>query len=251
MGKIYAGVNGNAEEIVKIYVGNNAGKARRIRKVYAGMNGVAELIWEGGILPSTYQQVEYIESSGTQYIDTGVPAKVTNDAGLVVRLDMEFVTVPSNGVIFGVRNTTGNTRISCGYYSGKWSLGYGNYYTGGTAATAGTKYLVYMMYTIGSQRVIVSGTDMVTRTDSTERDYSGKTFYIFRCNAASSSNANPTSMRLYYCHIIQNGRLRQFYPCYRRSDHAVGLYDMENGVFYGNAGTGAFTAGPDYVGELP
>ena len=52
-------------------------------------------------------------------------------------------------------------------------------------------------------------------------------------------------MRLYSC-IIYNGDtpIRKFIPC-KNSSGAVGLYDTVGGTFYGNSGTGVFTAGAE------
>ena len=51
--------------------------------------------------------------------------------------------------------------------------------------------------------------------------------------------------RIYSCKIYSNSALiRQFVPC-KNSSGEVGLYDEVNNVFYGNAGTGVFIAGPE------
>ena len=41
--------------------------------------------------------------------------------------------------------------------------------------------------------------------------------------------------------------VRDFVPVYRKSDSVVGLYDIQNGVFYSNANNSGddFTAGPN------
>lgn len=39
--------------------------------------------------------------------------------------------------------------------------------------------------------------------------------------------------------------LRNFVPCYRKSDNVVGMYDTVKGEFYTNSGTGQFLAGPN------
>jgi hypothetical protein len=46
--------------------------------------------------------------------------------------------------------------------------------------------------------------------------------------------------------IWDNGILiRNYIPCYRKSDNVIGLYDLVNNVFYTNAGTGTFLKGAD------
>lgn len=53
-----------------------------------------------------------------------------------------------------------------------------------------------------------------------------------------------TTMALYYCRIYDgNTIIRDYIPC-KNAGGAVGLYDLIGQKFYGNAGTGSFTAGP-------
>lgn len=51
------------------------------------------------------------------------------------------------------------------------------------------------------------------------------------------------SVRVYYCKISTTswGVLREFYPCYRRSDNVIWLYDVANKVFYTNNWSWSFT----------
>ena len=39
--------------------------------------------------------------------------------------------------------------------------------------------------------------------------------------------------------------VRNYVPCYRKSDNVIGLYETRQGVFYTGIGTGSFTKGPD------
>ena len=46
---------------------------------------------------------------------------------------------------------------------------------------------------------------------------------------------------LYYCKIWEKGTLvRYMVPALRNSDSVAGMYDIVNGVFYTNGGTGTF-----------
>ena len=58
--------------------------------------------------------------------------------------------------------------------------------------------------------------------------------------------------KIYSCQIYDNGSLvRDYVPCIN-NDGTIGLWDDVNSVFYGNAGTGSFTAGPEIpVPEAP
>ena len=70
-------------------------------------------------LPSTYTQVEYIQSSGTQYIDTGM--KATQNTA--VKIVIEGLTNASNKIL-GSRSsaTSNNFSILTGQVSGNLSI---------------------------------------------------------------------------------------------------------------------------------
>ena len=73
--------------------------------------------------------------------------------------------------------------------------------------------------------------------------------FIFANHNSSrgSSNAaiqNVPAMRLYAFKLYDNGVLvRNYVPCYRKSDNVVGLYDTVNNKFYINKGSGTFKYG--------
>ena len=60
------------------------------------------------------------------------------------------------------------------------------------------------------------------------------------------TGGQDASAILYYCKIWEDDVLvRDFVPCYRKSDNAVGLLDKVENKFYENAGTVAFEKGPN------
>jgi hypothetical protein len=71
-----------------------------------------------------------------------------------------------------------------------------------------------------------------------------KPLFIFALNNGGSANyfgsGKLYNMRIYSAAGVL---LRDFKPCYRKSDNVIGLYDLKNNVFYTNAGTGTFTKG--------
>ena len=69
------------------------------------VNGV--VLWKKGPSPSDYTQLEYIESTGTQWIDTGI-ATNNNDLGFM----LEAMPLTSADVYpIGSRATDGGTRF--------------------------------------------------------------------------------------------------------------------------------------------
>ena len=91
--------------------------------------------------------------------------------------------------------------------------------------------------------------DNFTHTFASSTFQSSHNCYIFGVNANGSVSSSP-SMKLYSFLLYDNEKLiREFIPCYRKSDSVIGLYDIVNDVFYTNSGTGTFSKGANVVGS--
>ena len=182
-------------------------------------------------LPSGYTQVEYIQSSGTQYIDTGFLAK--NNTRIVASLAHH----DDNFCVFGARGNGAGFMLYHG--SGAYNRMYGsNYLTLDVTNTVGAKTSVDMNG--ASNTLTIQGKSFTLPSSSFSLSYP---MYLFRFNDGGSLGDIKGSISLYSCQIYDNGTLvRDYVPC-KNSSGTVGLYDVVNGVFYANAGTGTFTAG--------
>lgn len=184
-------------------------------------------------LPDGYTQLEYIESTGTQYIDTGF--KPNQDTRMICRMQ-RLTNLTSEG-FFGCRTSTSASQFNCYVYSGGWRSGYNT--TIGTSSVAPptnqnleidkNKNLFY-----------VDGELLISRDYSNFNcDYSA---FIFAHNLAGTPEYG--TYRLFTFKIYDNGTLaRDFIPCANAAGEA-GLYDAVGEDFYHNAGTGVFTSGP-------
>ena len=192
----------------------------------------------GSVLPEGYTQVAYIQSDGNQYLDTGFQ----QDNNTRVTVDIQLTEMPTtNAWIFEGRMTGPTNRHGVFAYpsSGTWAGSYGSS-SGATEAT----------YSLN--RVVIDLDKNVLTIGGTVKTYTAQTFQstanlvLFACNT-SGSISNYISARLYSCKVYDNGQLiRDYIPCIDPSGEA-GLYDIVNGAFYGNEGTGAFVAGPQVV----
>lgn len=197
------------------------------------------------ILPEGYTQVDYIESSRTQYIDTGF--KPNQDTKIETKLNV--VSRPTQyGDLFGSREETTNQFhiiIRDNGLDGRY----------------GTENYVFNKSELGLHSIVFDKNsltiDDVTHTYSQQTFSSNYNAYIFGVNSKGSVQY-PSVLKLYTFKIYDNNILvRNFIPCYRNSDNEVGLYDIVNNVFYTNQGTGAFTYGsvvdipnPEYPQEI-
>lgn len=184
-------------------------------------------------LPSGYKRLESIQSSGTQYVDTGFqPNQDTR-----VFCDAVFVASSTAYWLFGARN--GNQDRTFGF------LTYDNQYRS-DYSTSTDEYLTEVQ----SGRFTVDKDGNVTKINGeTARASTAGTFQCTHNLYLLANNNNGTvggqcSATLYACQIYDNGTLvRDYIPCQTTAGE-IGLWDDVNSVFYGNDGTGAFTAGP-------
>ena len=207
------------------------------------------------LLPKEYQQVEYIESTGTQYIDTGINIQ----SGLTIECDIAqtggaFV----NSVIYNPTNSI--------YYMG-WNPNNGllyYIYLGNTRQTTGVSLETNRIYHIktvlknGFQSMEVDGRILKTTNISGDIIISNKNLNLF--GGYDENGVSPSPIRLGNSKYFDNNNhlIRNFIPCYSTTTvknidgnqvptNTKGLYDIVGGKFYTNQNTSGndFTAGPD------
>ena len=188
-------------------------------------------------LPSGYKRLEYIRSTGTQYVDSGF--KPNNNTRVV--LDFEPTAAYSSIVgIFGTRDeNSGTAKNQFVFWNSGASAFRTDYY--GTQKTLSVSTLLKRQTVDKNKNVTTIGSVSVTNTASTGQ--CANNLYLFCANSAGTANYF-SKLKLYSCQIYDNGTLiRDYIPCQTASGE-IGLWDDVNSVFYGNAGTGTFTAGP-------
>lgn len=203
------------------------------------------------VLPVEYQEVEYIESTGTQYIDTDVSLTKTIDSILDIYFD------PS------VNN---NKRFIS--YETSEQFAYDMYYESGYIYFRSGRPLVQVVYstpqaarlTIENKLTTTTMTAIINNTVIGTKDISSAPaptanshIFLFARNGAGTAVAFG-SFKLYSCKMYDNSALvRNFIPCYRKSDNTIGFYDTVQNKFYVNSGSGTFLKGKDtdYIGTLP
>lgn len=195
-----------------------------------------------------YCEVEYIESNGTQYIDTGVLAK----SGTSSILNFEYTNLSSTSSMLDAR--LGNDRFYC-CHAGKPSSDYYFYYGYGSARQSSVipvinkRYVIETDLSINSQSMKVNGTTILTG-NSTVYYNLGVNLYLFAMNYSTAQYL--TSAKLYSCKIMNEGYVvRDFIPVLDWNYTAC-LYDKITGKLFYNQGTGSFTYGREihYVDYL-
>ena len=187
-------------------------------------------------LPGGYTELEYIQSSGTQYLDSGVTFEKTDTVEFEI---LWTVTPPSSGTYVG-----GN------YYMqvGMGTSGYGIYAASNTKAY-GTKDRMRVTFASVQETLLVNDAQVFTH-DWSGQNLSNVKLGILKLGMEGNAwySSAPVSAKVYSCTIKKGGALvRNFIPC-KNASGVIGLWDDVNSVFYQNAGSGVFTAGPEVRG---
>ncbi len=185
-------------------------------------------------LPDGYRKLAYIQSSGTQYIDTGF--KPNQDTGFV--LDFQALsTNTGNNHHFATANSSNPALYFAHRLKADRSGFASRYGTGALKDVAAGAPFERHTLTRNKNKVSIDGG---AETTETYRAFQVPcNLYLFASNQANTAGAY-TVLKVYSCKIYDSGTLiRDFIPCVSPSG-AVGLYDLVGKKFYGNAGTGAF-----------
>lgn len=196
-------------------------------------------------LPSTYSSIEYLQFTGTQYIDTG--AIVDSNTGFDITF--EVLNGQSSSPyynLFGVRGNdssggTGETQnffridtIPVDNNSGtEFKYGSTVYNSGITNTSKINIKLINKVYTKPDGSTITLSGDIT----------SGLPMYIGCINKAGEAYGNKSSMKLDRFKIYNGSTLaHDFIPVQRISDKVLGLYDLKTSTFKTNLGSGVFTS---------
>lgn len=182
------------------------------------------------LLPTEYEKLEYIQSTGTQYIDTGINPKIKPRA--VVKMAIINATD---------RDYWGNSAVNGSCYYADFKSYNLQYYRYGTTTSQNVNFIVGQneihVWDV-SDKVYVDGSLKFTSTNTYTYNSSQKTIQIFKAARASYYS----SYKLYNFKLYDGDELcRNFVPSKRKSDNVIGLYDMVSRQFFTNSGTGSFT----------
>lgn len=171
-------------------------------------------------------ELEYIESTGTQWIDSGISP--TNQT----KWEIKFAfTKETTGQLMGAGHA-GNYRFNIGIESDKFRFAIGS----GWTTLVETKDTDIHTWVLNSENN--SGSlDDTTVISTYSSDFSTTDYHIIFCNRAVG--LNYCSIKIYGSKIYDNDTLvRDFMPCLLNGE--AGLWDKINNVFYPNSGTEKF-----------
>lgn len=233
-GKIYAckiSQNNNiVMDLIPVRVGNVGYMFDCVSKKLFANAGTGSFTLGQDIVP-----VEYLQSTGTQYIDTGIIVK-NNNANLSVKY--QFTESATAVSVFGAMKSN-NTCWFAEQYNNKWWFGG----TGSLFNNSQGTNLHTVKWNIANGTV--NGTVDNTNYSGT---YSGSivsdvTLALF-CTHYGENYSRNGKVKLYYFQLSENGKkLLNLIPV--RVDNVGYMYDKVSHKLFANAGTGNFTVGPD------
>ena len=215
---------------VKSIYDNSVGK--EVKKI-TDSNG--NILWYK--VPDGYRKVEYLESSGTQYIDI----QTFIDDEFTIKTDIEYKSTVNNVSPFGFLMTEdGNAGRRFAFFTNSSGL-----FVGIGSSSSQTNFSQYPSLlnvkrhiTGGEYGFSIDGQNFLANNADIDWEETF-TFRLFGrySNGTYTKNFNG---RIFY--FIVPGQFHLI-PLVRNTDNKPGMYDLVNDVFYTNAGSGDFTWG--------
>lgn len=186
-------------------------------------------------LPSGYIELPYIESNGTQYINTNF--KPNQNTRIVMNFQIK-TTASTWECIFGTRDSSDNTNTFA--FWNDTSNAFGIYYK----SSGNIDYFSSTTSTDGKITIDINKNLSTLNNQilnlSTQSFSSSYPVYLSAVNNAGTAQYY-SNLKIYKCKIYDNGTLiRNYIPALRTSDSKAGLYDLVNKVFYPDAAGGNF-----------
>ena len=194
-------------------------------------------------LPNGYKELEYIESTGTQYIDTGyMPNPETG-----IKVDYQYTDLTQQQSVFAVYGDDSNS-LSFSYalyinYLTKLAYAYkdgtGNWMN--TGIDADTERHIWEFNVSEHSWNIDNGN--ITPVEGSATNTAINSMCIMASKNLDNTVSYHAKMKLYDFEIYENGVLiKKFIPC-KNSMDVIGLYEIIGNQFYSNSGTGTFSSG--------
>ena len=190
-----------------------------------------------GKLPKGYQQVEYIESTGTQYIKTNYIA----NEDIEVNCKYQFTAnQQGDSLMFGFKS--GEEKLYAEFYTNsRWYCACRNsaYRSVGNVGLTSSNSSMVQTLVLNKNTFTATG-EIYAQPNGALTTDNPIEMYIFAWNNSGSVQHINKGMRIFYLRITnEEGKyVANFIPCYSKTNDKKGLYDLVEGKFYTNQGTG-------------
>ena len=197
-----------------------------------------------------YQPVEYLKSSGYQYLilPTSANISLVRSGSLDFRLDSQSTGTYGDSFMGGTPSSE-NANPSGAFF---WALsgtrlvvyqaGYSTYLP---SMTPGNRYSLTFSIVYGQQTYSLN--NEITNTNISALP-SNIRFWLFGAHYNNSTKGEKCSQISVYSFVLRNDSntiIADLIPCYRKSDNVPGMWDVVSKTFLTNSGSGQFTVGPN------
>lgn len=202
-----------------------------ISKAYLG----SDVVYKKGddiVLPDGYTRLNYVEFTGTQYINTTMQPNLATDD---MEIDFAAVGLPTQSHICGTRTSTTQRVFTFAANGSQWRFGFANK-TNNINGADMQRHVMRMEHETGSFYI-----DNVLQTTIGASTLTCN----YRCavGAIVASSIYYGHVKVYRFKYRRSGELRRdMIPCINPSN-VVGMYDLVLQSFFGNSGTGDIVAG--------
>ena len=212
-------------------------------------NSAGEILWEKVTADyrELYQRVEYVHTAGSSGGWFLTDFIANNTSGLEFSFS---VSSSADIATMGSRTSASDTRCYV-FYPRTTTVGYIGWKT---AQSWSVSTVLKTMYTtrlnwLNSRKAVIlnaDGTTKATKSISGTLPQQVSPIGIGRYNNATNSPTSARPITIYGARMTQDSEIvREYIPCYRKSDGEIGLYETFTGQFVTNAGTGTLTKGED------
>ena len=201
-------------------------------------------------IPVEYQEVEYLESSGTQWINTGVSVRVIANAQTTWRLRFSPVTMDRTRIICGANTDEKQVPLmNDGRIRKDWAVSQRTYFSKSISVDS--------IYSIEQSNGYFSleysdgdiESEEITKTGSLQDMPFGLFAKITNSEGTSVETTTIAPVKIYGFIAVGDSKICELIPCYRKSDSEPGMYDTVTKQFFTNQGTGTFIVGNDVSWE--
>ena len=208
-------------------------------------SSVSPLIYK---IPNEYQEVEWIcaKADVEAYIDLGFTFDTKAKIYISQWIDNDVKAYP-----FGATENSGTHRCCLSSPYGSKSTLYGSNGSAYREATAsyivGKKNNIILTLEPGNLN-IDNKTSGISSTTTTQASYTmTNSLYLFAQNYNGTARFGGIRKIGYFRYHDKNDKLIcELFPCRRKSDGVIGMYDFVRGMFLTNVGSGTFTR--PYIG---
>ena len=192
-----------------------------------GYAALVDQIQQGGSSLPYDAEIEYLESTGAQWIDTGIKSWNTS---IIIETEMAFTDLTVQRMIEGAGDA-----FYYGLNNNRYELYYNAYW-----GTADTNYHIFKK---SLSRSSSSSSTCHIETYNYASTAVNNNVFIFANSNGSVGVLQMKCRKKYF--IISVDGFTVFYGIPVRKGTTGYLYDKIGGELFGNSGTGSFTLGPD------